>query len=232
MKNIKVLLVEDDQNFGAVLKAYLNMNDFIVDWEEDGGRAIQAYNNDRYDLCILDVMLPNKDGFKIAEEIKTQNPAMPLIFLTAKSLKPDILKGYQLGADDYITKPFDSEVLIYKINAILRRNTDQKSEKELSQYEIASYTFDVPHRLISRKNITHKLSPKESELLELLCQNMNSVLYREHALRTIWGEESYFTTRSMDVFITKLRKYLKEDNNIEIENIHGSGYSLKVKSQQ
>ncbi|MBI9033894.1 MAG: response regulator transcription factor [Bacteroidales bacterium] len=222
----KIFMVEDDPNFGAVMKAYLEMNDYEVTWIEDGKNAMDEFTSGEYDLCILDVMLPNKDGFRIAEEIKEITASIPLIFLTAKTLKKDVLKGYKAGADDYITKPFDSDVLICKIQAILKRN---HKTNESNSFRIGQFTFDYKLRTISGNNMEEqKLSPKEAQLLYLLCKNMNEVLRRDLALKTIWKEDSYFTTRSMDVFITKLRKHLKDDSSVEIENIHGTGYRLKV----
>jgi len=224
-----IFLVEDDHNFGAVLKSYLEIHDFVVDWVDDGKDAVKEFRADDFDICILDVMLPHVDGFQIAKEIRFINKNIPLIFLTAKTLKDDILKGFSLGADDYITKPFDSEVLLCKIRAILKRNdTNDEDIHEKYEFKIGKYNFNYPHRLLSINNQKQKLSPREAEVLVLLCQKMNDVLTREMALKKIWGEDNYFTTRSMDVFITKLRKYLKDDPAIEISNIHGSGFKLTV----
>lgn len=223
-------MVEDDQNFGAVMKSYLQIHDFDVDWINDGAIAVDEFKRNHYDICILDIMLPNKDGFTIAEEIRSINKEIPLIFLTAKTLKKDILQGFELGADDYITKPFDSEVLLCKINAILKRNKDQQTgNPDQMQFSIGKFSFDADNRTVVFEKISVKLSPKESELLRLLCVYMNKVLPRDLALRTIWGDPNYFTTRSMDVFISKLRKILSKDPDIEIINIHGSGYRLNVK---
>jgi len=205
------------------------MNDYKVDWIKDGKFAIKQFSENSYDICVLDVMLPNIDGFTIAENIRKLNPNVPLIFLTAKTLKQDILKGYGLGADDYITKPFDSEVLLCKINAILNRNLKTKdipAQQEI--YIIGKYKYNYNLRTIYLSDKEQKLSPKEAELLRMLCQKMNDILPRDLALRSIWGDDSYFTTRSMDVFITKLRKYLKDDPAVEIINIHGSGFRLVV----
>ncbi len=226
----KILLVEDDHNFGSVLKSYLEMNDFSVDWVDDGKHALQTFHSGNYQLCVLDIMLPNVDGITIAKNIKELNPAIPFIFLTAKTLKEDILKGYQTGADDYLTKPFDSEVLIYKINAILQRNksTNQTSAQEQDVFQIGIYTFEYRVRSLVYNGKSIKLSPKEAELLKLLCTHKNDILYRDIALKSIWGEEGYFTTRSMDVYITKLRKYLKKDPDIEILNVHGNGFRLLI----
>ena len=221
-------MVEDDKNFGAVLKSYLEIHDFHVEWIEDGSLAIDAYKRERFSICILDVMLPNVDGFTIARQIRELDEDVPLIFLTAKTLKKDVLEGFRIGADDYITKPFDSEVLLFKIKAILKRNLQQVNDRIRNEYQIGRYLFNHDQRTVAHDKEVQKLSPKESELLYLLCRQMNSVLSREEALKSIWGDDNYFTTRSMDVFITKLRKYLKEDPSVEIVNIHGSGYKLNV----
>lgn len=228
-KKTHVFMVEDDHNFGAVLKSYLEIHDYIVQWVDDGKYALKEFRADDFDICILDVMLPNVDGFQIAKEIRFVDKKIPLIFLTAKTLKEDILKGFSLGADDYITKPFDSEVLLCKIKAILKRNeVSEKNTEEKDEFAIGKYKFNYPHRLLSHPENQQKLSPREAEVLRLLCLKMNDVLPREMALKKIWGDDNYFTTRSMDVFITKLRKYLKDDTSIEISNIHGSGFKLTV----
>lgn len=221
-----IFLVEDDENFGSVLKSYLEMNDFKVSWVKDGADAVVKFNSQKFDFCILDIMLPNVDGFAIAKKIKQLNPKIPTIFLTAKTLKEDVLEGYKIGADDYVTKPFDSEVLLYKIKAIIKRNSDQVDDS--GNFIIGKYTFDSELRTLSIKDDTVKLSPKENELLKMLCLHENKILDRDKALNKIWGEDGYFTARSMDVYITKLRKYLKNDPNIEIENVHGSGFIFKI----
>lgn len=227
----KILLVEDDQNFGAVLKDYLELNDFAVTLCRDGVQGALGFRKEHFDICILDVMMPYKDGFTLAQEIKKANEKMPLIFLTAKALKDDQLQGYRLGADDYITKPFDSEVLLFKIKAILKRKTEAAAHQQApaeQQFEIGQYQFNYPLRTISNGSQVQRLSPKEAELLHLLLQHRNGVLSRELALRRIWKEDSYFTARSMDVYITKLRKYLKADPAIQIANIHGNGFCLQL----
>lgn len=230
MRKQKIFLVEDDLNFGSVMKSYLEMNDFDVDWINNGKVALATFNKGVYDLCILDVMLPYIDGFTIGTEIKKVKPGVPIIFLTAKTLKEDMIKGFNVGADDYITKPFDSEVLIYKIKAILKRNQLGSAEISTDEIiEIGKFKFDYKTRNLSCENeLEVKLSPKEGDLLLYLAQSRNKVLDRNYALEKIWGEQGYFTARSMDVYITKLRKYLKSDSNIEIVNIHGSGYILKI----
>ena len=225
-----IFLVEDDLSFGAVLKSYLEINEYEVTWVDDGKFAVDKFTNGNYQICILDVMLPNVDGFTIGAEIRKIDKDIPMVFLTAKTLKEDILKGYNVGADDYITKPFDTEVLLCKIEAIIKRQSSQPIKNEVI-FTIGTYVFDSKLRFISRKGIKQKLSPKEADLLKLLCQNKNELLQRETALRKIWGEDGYFTARSMDVFITKLRKYLAADSNIEIKNIHGSGFLLEVKNE-
>jgi len=225
-----IFLVEDDLSFGAVLKSYLEINDYNVTWVDDGKYALDKFKGGEFHICILDVMLPNVDGFTIGSEIRRINSDIPMVFLTAKSMKEDILKGYNLGADDYITKPFDTEVLLAKIQAIIKRQSLENKTEELV-FEIGSYSFDSKLRKIARNGETQKLSPKEADLLKLLCQNKNELLSRETALRKIWGEDGYFTARSMDVFITKLRKYLKDDPKVEIKNIHGSGFMLEAPSQ-
>ncbi len=229
MRKQRIFLVEDDLNFGSVMQSYLEMNDFEVLWVNDGKNAIPMFNKGVYDLCILDVMLPHVDGFTIGSEIKKAKPEVPVIFLTAKTLKDDMIKGFNIGADDYITKPFDSEVLIYKIKAILKRNQLNPGSSIIEDIiKIGKFTFDYKTRSLKHENGSeNKLSPKEGELLLYLIQNKNKVLDRNYALDKIWGELGYFTARSMDVYITKLRKYLKSDTNLEIINIHGSGYILK-----
>ncbi len=224
--DLKILLVEDEPNFGAVLKNYLEISDFDVDLCKNGKDGLFSFVNTKYDLCILDVMMPEMDGFTLAKKIKQNNPNIPIIFLTAKTLKEDIIQGYQLGADDYITKPFDSELLIYKIKAILSRNNNIETLQTNKKYIIGQFTFDPLLRILRDENQEQKLSPKESDLLCLLSQNLNQILPREKALQEIWGDDNFYTTRSMDVYITKLRKYLKSDPSISIENIHGSGFRL------
>lgn len=226
----KIFLVEDDPNFGGVLKAYLEMDNYDVTWVNDGQKALNTFEKDKFSICILDVMLPYVDGFSIAKKIKEIEENVPLIFLTAKTLREDVLQGYQLGADDYITKPFDSEVLLYKIKAILKREKTEKLKTVRDEiFIIGDYSFNYPLRQIKYQAESIKLSPKEADLLKMLCVSGNSVLSRIEALQSIWGDDNYFTTRSMDVYISKLRKYLKKDTRVEIENIHSSGYRLLVK---
>ncbi|MCW3788309.1 response regulator transcription factor [Plebeiibacterium sediminum] len=228
----KVFMVEDDQNFGTVMKSYLEINGFDVTWIKDGINAMKTFVVGHFDICILDVMLPNVDGFTIGKEIKEKEESIPLIFLTAKTLKEDVLQGFGIGADDYVTKPFDSEILIAKINAILNRRAQKEEEETPSTFNLGCIEFNFELRTLTSKEGVHQLSPKEAELLKLLCIDMNKVMLREKALNSIWGENNYFTTRSMDVYITKLRKYLKAEPRIEIINIHGSGYLLKLKEEE
>ena len=225
MNNRKSLFfVEDDLSFGAVLKSYLEICNFSITWLHDGKHAVSAFRERTYDLCLLDVMLPNVDGFTIGKEIRSIDSRIPIIYLTAKSLKEDIINGYRLGADDYIVKPFDADVLIYKISALLKRSEGESVSNQ--QYYIGKYVFDARLREIILEGVKQLLSPKESALLQLLCDHKNELLPREVALKKIWGDDGYFTTRSMDVFITKLRKYFREDPTVEIRNIHGSGFIL------
>lgn len=222
-----IFLLEDDLSFGAVLKSYLELNDYEVTWVDDGKHAVDRFREGNFGLCLLDVMLPNVDGFTVGAEIRKLNNDIPFIFLTAKALKQDVLKGYEVGADDYVTKPFDTEVLLCKIRAILNRG--RVPEKPLAEVlEIGSYQFHTQKRCISRNGIEQKLSPKEAELLELLVEYKNDLLPRAIALKKIWGDDGYFTARSMDVYLTKLRKYLSDDQKVEIKNIHSSGFILRV----
>lgn len=223
---IQILLVEDDPNFGAVLRDYLELNDFEVVLAKDGQQGLQAFKGLEPDLCILDVMMPHKDGFTLAGEIKEIDPDMPLIFLTAKSMKEDMLRGYQVGADDYIVKPFDSELLLYKIKAILSRRNSGNEEEEKSEFNIGSYNYNAETRVLTNTDAEFKLSPKEGALLRLLATNKNHLVSRSEALRKIWKDDNYFTGRSMDVYVAKLRKHLKHDENVAIINVHSEGFRL------
>lgn len=227
----KILLVEDDQNFGDVLKSYLEMNDYDVNLATDGEMGLQEFSKDSYDLCILDVMMPKKDGFTLAREIREKDKLTPIIFLTAKTLKEDILEGFKIGADDYISKPFNSEELLYRVQAILKRSQKQdEPDEDIKEFHIGEYHFNYPLRILTHNSSEkYKLSPKEAHLLRLFCLHKNDVLPRSVALTKIWGEDNYFTARSMDVFVTKLRKYLSKDENLEIINIHGNGFRLLEK---
>lgn len=224
---MKIFLLEDDKSFGAVLKAYLEIHEYEVHWVQDGQQAMNEFEADRFDFCILDVMLPHIDGFTVAKSIRHKAPEIPFIFLTAKTLKEDEVRGYELGADDYIKKPFDSEVLIYKIKAISNRKSNLKKTTQ-KEFDLGLFHFNsIVRELTNKENQTSvQLSPKESDLLQLLLAADGEVLPRQEALKQIWGDDNYFTTRSMDVYITKLRKYLKVDSRIQIINIHSSGYRL------
>ncbi len=223
----KILLVEDDTNFGQVLKNYLEINDFVVELARDGILGLAAFRREKFDICLLDIMMPNMDGFTLAEEIRNVDPDVPLFFLSAKSMKDDILTGYKLGADDYITKPFDSDVLLHKIKAVLKRNQElQERQHAQIEFKIGNFHFNSKLRTLEINGKSQTLSPKENELLTMLCEYKNDLLPRESALKRIWGSDTYFNGRSMDVYIAKLRKYLKADSSVEIVNIHGNGFRL------
>ncbi len=228
MENKRILLVEDDPNFGTVLKDYLMLNDYVVTHAKDGLEGLIMFKNNDFDLCILDVMMPRKDGFTLAKDIRSTNSEVPIIFLTAKTMKEDVLKGYQAGADDYLNKPFDSEVLLYKMKAILqRKESDKPIEADIFEFEIGKFHLNSKLRHLSFDGQEAiKLSPKESKLLKMLAVHKNDLMPRELALTKIWRDDNYFTSRSMDVYIAKLRKYLKLDENVEILNIHGEGFRL------
>jgi DNA-binding response OmpR family regulator len=224
---MKILLTEDDQNLGMLLHEYLGAKQFDVDLAKDGDEGLNFFiQKGPYDLCILDVMMPKKDGFSLAKEIRMQDPNVPIIFLTAKSMKEDTIQGFKSGADDYMTKPFSMEELIMRMNAILRRVNKTEPEKEQRFYQIGLHQFDTMTQELIHADSSVKLTTKESELLKLLCQNMNMPLSRSFALKLIWGDDSYFNARSMDVYVTKLRKHLKQDPNIKILNLHGEGFKL------
>ena len=231
-QNARILLVEDDTNFGDVLRSYLEMHDYDVTLATDGEAGYRAFKPNDFDICIFDVMMPKKDGFALARDVRKRDEHVPIIFLTAKNLKEDILQGFQAGADDYITKPFVSEELLMRIQAILRRSQPQADEEDdTREFQIGRYHFEFVLRELTLDKDTEnanleRLSPKEAELLRLFAINKNDVLTRKEALTKIWGEDNYFTARSMDVFVTKLRKYLKADENLEIVNIHGNGFRL------
>jgi two-component system OmpR family response regulator len=225
-KKNKILLCEDDANLGMVLKNYLELNDYDVTLERDGRLGLAAFQREKFDICLLDVMMPNMDGFTLAEEIRDVDPDIPLFFLSAKTMKDDIIQGYKLGADDYITKPFDSEVLLLKIKAILKRNEEENRISDNIEFDLGKYHFNPKLRELKHDEMTQTLSPKENELLKMLAEHKNDLLPRERALKKIWGSDTYFNGRSMDVYIAKLRKYLKDDSNIEIVNIHGNGFRL------
>ncbi len=225
--HFRIFLVEDDLSFGSVLKSYLEINDYTVEWVDDGKYALDHFRKGTFNICILDIMLPHIDGFTIAKDIRQINNEIPIIFLTAKKLKDDVLKGYGVGADDYVTKPFDTDILLAKINAILSRRDYQTGTRDI--YEIGKFIFNSKLRTLVIGNIENKLSPKEAQLLELLVINPNSLISREVALKKIWGSDDYFTARSMDVYVTKLRKYLSVDPSLNIKNIHGAGFQFIIR---
>ena len=226
MERLKILVVDDEQRMRKLVRDFLVKKNFDVMEAGDGEEAVDIfYENKDIALIILDVMMPKKDGFTLAQEIRAANAEIPIIFLTAKTLKEDILEGFKIGADDYITKPFSMEELTFRIEAILRR-VRGKRNKESNIYKIGRFTFDTQKQILSIDGKNTKLTTKESELLGLLCAHANEILQRDFALKTIWIDDNYFNARSMDVYITKLRKHLKEDDSIEIINIHGKGYKL------
>lgn len=224
----KILLVEDDVNFGNVLKSFLELDEFHVTLARDGMAGNEAFDGKSFDLVILDVMMPKMDGFSVAAAIRERDKKVPIIFLTAKGMKEDMLKGYNAGADDYLTKPFDTDVLLHKINVILRRSMGIVEMEDKTDFDIGIYKFDYKLRKIHEGEEIVNLSPKEAELLRLLCVHQNDLLPRQKALKLIWGDDNYFNGRSMDVFITKLRKYLKKDSRIEIVTLHGKGIRLLI----
>jgi DNA-binding response OmpR family regulator len=229
MSERKVLLLEDDANLGLILKEHLQLNGFQVTLCVNGEEGLKAYNQKSYDICLVDVMMPKKDGFSFARDVRQNNTEIPLIFLTAKSLNEDKIKGFRIGCDDYLTKPFSMEELLLRIEAVLKRcDGGSKIDEDLSDFQISSYKFDYKRLTLINKKNNYKLTPKEADLLRLLCLNMNQTLERGTALRKIWGNESYFSGRSMDVFISKLRKYLSDDKGIEIMGIHGKGFRMIV----
>jgi DNA-binding response OmpR family regulator len=219
----KILLVEDDVNLGSLLREYLKAKGFVTILEPDGEKGYRAFKKDHFDLCILDIMLPVKDGFTLARDIRIQNPEIPIIFLTAKSMKTDILEGFRAGADDYMTKPFSMEELLLRIEAILRRTTRSEQQEVFS---LGKYAFDSNKQLLTSGDKTINLTTKESDLLKMLCQHPNQVLERNYALKSIWKDDNYFNARSMDVYITKIRKHLSDEPGIQIINVHGKGYKL------
>lgn len=223
----RILLAEDDPNLGSLLQEYLEAKDFDTVLCTDGDKAFKTFSRQQFDFVLLDVMMPIKDGFTVAKEIRTLNKKIPIIFLTAKSLKEDTLKGFSLGADDYVTKPFSMEELLVRINAVLRRTDSfQEASEQNKFFELGSFVFDFERQILKDNLSEVKLTTKENELLHLLCLNKNGVLERNYALNAIWGDDNYFNGRSMDVYIAKLRKHLRKDPRIEIINIHGKGFKL------
>ena len=227
-KNKQILLVEDDINFGTVLRDYLQLNGYKVVLARNGLEGFEKFKKNEFDICILDVMMPYKDGFTLAKEIRSKDKSIPVVFLTAKSMKDDVLKGYKIGADDYLTKPFDADILLKKLEVLIQRTQKsvQKS-KPKSRIVIGDFIFNPRLRTLAYKNNTPtNLSPKENQLLLMLVETQNDLLSRSKALNEIWNDDNYFTSRSMDVYIAKLRKYLRDDASLEIANIHGEGFRL------
>ncbi len=226
----KILLAEDDANLGLLLQEYLTLKGFETTLAKDGDEALNKYLQSKFDLCIFDVMMPKKDGFVLAKEVRMSDNAIPIIFLTAKAMKEDTLHAFKLGADDYMTKPFLMEELLARISAVLRRS--QFSEKEniapKSTFQIRDFNFDASKQTLELGGVTVKLTSKEAGLLQLLCENINQTVTRSYALKKIWGDDTYFNARSMDVYVTKLRKYLKEDPQVQLINHHGEGFKLSV----
>lgn len=227
MNKTRILLCEDDENLGMLLREYLQAKGYNVTLAPDGEAGFQHFSSEKFDLCILDVMMPKKDGFTLAQDIRKVNAVIPIIFLTAKTLKDDVLEGFRIGADDYIPKPFSMEEMLLRIEAIMRRISGKRN-KNGNEFQLGNMIFDNQKQTLSSAEETIKLTTKECELLTLLVQNANSILERNYALKTIWVEDNYFNARSMDVYITKLRKHLKNDPNVEIINIHGKGYKLII----
>ncbi|MBM77512.1 MAG: DNA-binding response regulator [Crocinitomicaceae bacterium] len=221
---IKILLVEDDQNLGSISSDYLNAKGFECIWETNGEAGYQRFLKDKFDVLIFDVMMPIKDGFSLAKDVRGVDKKTPILFLTAKSMKEDTLKGFELGADDYVTKPFNMEELIARIKAIVNRT--KENINHFDDISIGSFLFNSKTQILKSKDKSIKLTTKESELLILLCKNKNDILERNFALKAVWGDDNYFNGRSMDVYIAKLRKYLKEETNIQIINVHGRGFKL------
>ena len=227
MEKTKILLCEDDESLGMLLREYLQAKGYSVTLAPDGEAGFQQFSNEKFDLCILDVMMPKKDGFTLAQDIRKINGIIPIVFLTAKSLKDDVLEGFRIGADDYITKPFSMEEMLLRIEAIMRRISGKRN-KNGNEYQIGSMTFDVQKQTLTTSTSIVKLTTKECDLLSLLVQNANNILERDYALKTIWLECTTYNARSMDVYITKLRKIIKDDPEVEIINIHGKGYKLII----
>lgn len=230
-EKLRILLCEDDESLGMLLREYLQAKNYDADLCLDGEAGYRAFCRNQYNMCVLDVMMPRKDGFQLAKEIRALNPDMPIIFLTAKNLKEDVFEGFRLGADDYITKPFSMDELVFRMEAILRRVRGKKAVDAVT-FELGEFTFDSRRQVLIHGEEQTKLTTKESELLCLLCKHANDVLQRELALKTIWVDDNYFNARSMDVYITKLRKHLKADPSIEINNVHGKGYRLIVPAME
>ncbi|MAZ92847.1 MAG: response regulator transcription factor [Bacteroidales bacterium] len=228
MENIRILLAEDDKNLGTILKAYLEAKNYPTLLCQDGKEAYEAFKREEFDFCVLDIMMPEMDGFTLAKKIKKIDNNIPILFLSAKAMQEDKKQGFEIGADDYLTKPFSMEELIFRINAIVRRSKTKEISNSPTEFRFGKYTFEYNRQMLSTSDSEQKLTSKEAELLKLLCENMNNVLDRTVALNKIWFDDSYFNARSMDVYITKLRKYLKSDTSVELINVHGVGFKLVV----
>ncbi|MEK6617058.1 MAG: response regulator transcription factor [Bacteroidota bacterium] len=227
-EKVNILLAEDDRNLGNLLREYLEAKGYSAKLATNGKEAYDFFSKENFDLCLLDVMMPVKDGFTLAREIRSADNNIPIVFLTAKSMKEDTIEGFSTGADDYITKPFSMEELLMRITAILRRVKNQAlKQSEQNEFKIGKYKFNYTERTLVIKDKTEELTTKESDLLKLLCINSNDIVDRNFALRSVWQNDSYFSARSMDVYISKLRKYLSEDLKVEILNIHGRGFKLR-----
>lgn len=225
----KILLAEDDPNLGTLLQEYLTIKGYETILAKDGDEALTKFVQQDYDLCIFDVMMPKKDGFTLAKEVRMSDKDTPIIFLTAKAMKEDTLQGFKLGADDYMTKPFSMEELLARLQAVLRRSQKVEFQNEkISNFTIRDFAFDAEKQVLVRDGVSQKLTVKESALLKLLCENMGKPVSRSFALKMVWGDDTYFNARSMDVYITKLRKFLKEEPEIQIVNLHGEGFKLIV----
>ena len=224
----RILLLEDDSSLGMVLSEHLQMNGFEVTLCTDGKLGLDAFHKTEFDLCLVDIMMPRLDGFEFAEAVRRANSDVPLIFLTAKSMREDKIKGFRIGCDDYVTKPFSIEELMLRIEAVMRRVNSGKEDQAETMFNIGKYEFDSVRQILKLSEDERKLTSKESDLLKLLCQNVNKTVMRDLALKRIWNDDSYFTGRSMDVFVSRLRKYLKDDPTVEILGIHGKGFRLVV----
>ena len=227
MKDLRILLCEDDPSLGRLLSDYLKTKGFEVTWAQDGVEGLKAFHRETFDFVVLDVMMPRKDGFQVAEEIRLESRSIPILFLTARSTKDDTLEGFKVGADDYMTKPFSMEELVLRIQAIMRRSAALPDEgDEVTAFTIGLYAYDYNTQSLLLNGTSQRLTTKENELLYMLCKHKNALLERSHALRNIWGDANYFNGRSMDVYIAKLRKHLRGDDRIEILNVHGKGFKL------
>ncbi len=224
----RILLAEDDPNLGLLLKEYLEAKDFEVLLATDGHIAFEFFRKTKFDFCILDVMMPKKDGFSLSQDIRSLNPNVPIMFLTAKSMPEDTLKGLSLGADDYMTKPFSMEELVLRVRAILKRVQPSEVKTAVTDYIIGKYNFNPERHTLNSEAEEHKLTTKESKLLHIFCENQNKTVSRTYALKIVWGDDSYFNARSMDVYITKLRKYLKDEPAVQILNLHGEGFKMII----